>query len=134
MTRGRRIFNKAIIIHSPPNLTTDILALHTLTLRCYCRYIQYDDWWYVIKGPGYGATVRWEPISTVFPHGLKYSLYHYLLQSLVLFVQVTSFDYELSILNLLRFPFIFYLTGIFMIKYSCQLSLITDIGRFVYQL
>ena len=34
------------------------------------RYLQLDDWWYYIVGPGYGATVKWEARPSVFPHGL----------------------------------------------------------------
>lgn len=36
------------------------------------RYIQLDDWWYPIIGPGYGATITWTADPKVFPHGLQY--------------------------------------------------------------
>lgn len=41
-----------------------------------CRYIQYDDWWYPIAGHGYGATVTWDAMSSVFPHGLQLVLFY----------------------------------------------------------
>lgn len=36
------------------------------------RYLQYDDWFYPIAGKGYGATVTWDAMPSVFPDGLKY--------------------------------------------------------------
>ena len=35
------------------------------------RYLQLDDWWYPIIGPGYGATITWTADPKVFPHGLQ---------------------------------------------------------------
>ncbi|ELU14573.1 hypothetical protein CAPTEDRAFT_226975 [Capitella teleta] len=36
------------------------------------KYLQYDDWFYPIAGKGYGATVTWDAMPGIFPHGLKH--------------------------------------------------------------
>ena len=63
---------------SPISKTVSKLNVSTALLlffvTCTCRYMQLDDYWYYIETSktGYGAVTRWEPMPSVFPHGMQW--------------------------------------------------------------
>ena len=64
----------SIAKHLPYKLVHEALVLDTCIDHpmFFFRYFQLDDYWYFVEKSktSYGAVTRWEPMPSVFPHGM----------------------------------------------------------------